>query len=112
MTKDIIAFSDFQKLDLRVGKILKVEKLVHSERLVKMQVDMGQEIGIRQILAGIAQWYSTKQLIGKKFIFVVNLEAKKMVGEQSCGMMLASEVNGKCLLLPVNKKIPEGSVVR
>ena len=112
MVKDIISFPDFAKLDLRVGKVVEAEKLAGSDRLIRLKIDLGQEIGERQILAGIAAWYKSSELVGKKFIILVNLEAKRMMGEESNGMMLAADVDGKCNLIPVNKKIPEGSIVR
>ena len=112
MLKDITTFSDFQKLDLRVGKVLKAEKVAGSEKLLRLNIYLGEEYQERQILAGIALWYKPQDLEGKKFIFVANLEAKKMMGEESQGMMLAAEDTGKCLLLPVNKKIPEGTIIR
>ncbi len=112
MTKNTISFPDFAKLDLRVGKVVDAEKLAGSDKLIRLKIDLGQEIGERQILAGIANWYKSSDLVGKKFIIMVNLEAKKMMGEESQGMMLAADVDGKCNLIPVNKKIPEGSVIR
>lgn len=112
MGNNLATFADFQKLQFRVGKVLKVEKISGSEKLIKMQIDLGQVYGQRQIIAAIAQWYTTRQLKGKKFIFVTNLEPKKMMGDESCGMMIAADVEGVCKLLPVDKSIPEGAVVR
>lgn len=110
--KDIISFTDFAKLDLRVGKVVEAESIEGSRNLIRMKVNMGSDHGIRTIFAGIKRWYKPSQLKGKKFIFVANLEAKKMMGSESNGMMLAADDNGKCLLMPVNKKIPEGTIIR
>jgi len=112
MVKDIISFSNFQKLDLRVGKVLKAERVAGSDNLLRMEVDLGGEYGVRKILAGIAKWYSPRQLAGKKFIFVANLAPKQMMGELSNGMMLCADNDSQVGIIPVNKKIPEGVVVR
>lgn len=112
MTKDIISFSDFQKLDLRIGKVIKAEAVEGSRNLVRMSVDLGSDYGVRKILAGIGEWCKPKDVKGKKFIFVANLVSKQMMKEMSEGMMLAADENDKCLLMSVDKKIPEGVIVR
>lgn len=112
MMKDEVAFSDFQKLDLRVGKVLGVDKVEGSQKLLRLEVDLGKEIGIRVILAGIREWYAAKDLKNKKFIFLTNLEAKKMMGMESNGMILCVDEGSRAVLIPINKSIPEGSVVR
>jgi methionyl-tRNA synthetase len=112
MVKDIISFSDFQKLDLRVGKVVKAERVVGSDNLIRMEVDLGKEYGVRKILAGIAKWYKPRQISGKKFIFVANLTPKQMMGELSNGMMLCADNDSEVGIIPVNKKIQEGTVVR
>lgn len=112
MVKDIISFPDFQKLDLRVGKIIKAEAVEGSRNLIRMSVDLGSDYGVRKILAGIGEWYKPKDVKGKKFIFVANLVPKQMMKEMSEGMMLAADENGKCLLMPVDDKMPLGAVIR
>lgn len=112
MIKDLASFSDFSKLDLRVGKVLEVEEVVESQNLLRMKVDFGSDYGVRTIFAGIKRWYKPSQLAGKKFIFVANLEPKKMMGQESAGMMLAADMDDMAVLIPVNKKIKEGTVVR
>lgn len=109
--KDVIEFSDFVKLDLRVGLVVEVEDIVESQNLLRMKVDLGSDYGIRTIFAGIKKWYKISQIKGKKFIFVANLEPKKMLGQESQGMMLAAD-DGKPIIIPVNKKVPAGSIVR
>lgn len=113
MMKDIVSFSDFAKLDLRVGKVVSAENLEGSEKLIRLKLDLGKDLGERQILAGLAKWYKPADLINKKFIIVANLESKKMMNEESQGMMLAccNDLD-EPILLPVNKKVPEGSVIR
>lgn len=110
--KDIIEFNDFMKLDMRVGLVEKAEKKEGSDKLIRLKVNLGPEIGTRNILAGIAVWYKPSQLTGKKFIFVVNLMPKKMMGEESQGMILAADVEGKAVIIPVPKKIKEGTIIR
>ncbi len=112
MTKDVISFSDFQNLDLRVGKVVKAEKVERSESLIRMNVDLGQELGIRKIFSGIAKWYKPNQIKGKKFIFLVNLLPKQMMKEMSEGMILVSIVDQKAVIVPVDKKIPEGTEIK
>jgi|DewCreStandDraft_4_1066084.scaffolds.fasta_scaffold00426_73 methionine--tRNA ligase beta chain len=110
--RESVSFSDFLKLDLRIGKVLEVERLVGSDNLLKMKVDLGREYGIKQILAGLAKKYKPQQLKGKKFIFVANLAPKKMMEEVSNGMILCADFDGTISIIPVSKKIIEGAVVR
>lgn len=113
MVKDVVSFADFAKLDLRVGEVITAENVEGSERLIRLKINLGKDYGERQILAGLAKWYKTENLVGKKFIIVANLEPKKMMGEESQGMMLACcPDEGEPTLIPINKKIPEGSIVR
>lgn len=110
--KDEVDFSDFQKLDFRVGKVISAQKVEQADKLIRMKVDLGFDYGVRTIFAGIAEWYKPNQLKNKKFILVANLTPKKMFGEESQGMMFAADLKGKAVLIPVNKNIPEGTVVR
>ncbi|OGG13384.1 hypothetical protein A2773_06095 [Candidatus Gottesmanbacteria bacterium RIFCSPHIGHO2_01_FULL_39_10] len=109
--KDTVTFADFQKIDFKVGKVVEVEDVVESQNLLRMKVDLGSDYGIRTIFAGVKKWYKPSQLKGKKFIFVANLEPKKMMGSESQGMMLAADT-GEPVLIPVNKKVKEGTVIR
>lgn len=112
MTKDVISFSDFQKLDLRVGKVVEAQKVEGSESLIRMNVDFGKTLGTRKIFSGIAKWYKPSQIKDKKFIFLVNLPAKQMMKEMSEGMILVSIVDQKAVVMPVDKKIPKGSEIK
>jgi methionine--tRNA ligase beta chain len=105
-------FADFQKLDIRIGKIVEAEKAPDTEKLMKMQVDFGTEK--RQIVASIAAIYTPKQLIGKQCPFIFNLEPKKFKGLESQGMILAIDVEGDrsdCVLLHPNKEVSPGARV-
>ena len=112
MKKSDVNLSDFQKADLRVGKVINIEPLEGSVNLLRLKVDLGYDYGVVQILTGIARWYKPKDLKNKKFIFVANLEAKKLMGTESAGMVLCADDNHTAILIPVNKKIPEGTVIR
>jgi len=112
MLKPIIPFSAFANIDLRVGKIVAIEDVPQSEKLYRLTVDFGSEIGKKIIFAGIKKWYSKQKLRNKKFIFIANLEPRSMMGEESQGMMLAIDHQDMPLLLPVNKNAIEGSPLR
>ena len=109
----IITFDDFAKVDLRVGEIVDVEEIEGADKLWKLSVDLGEEIGERTICAGIKEYYSKEELIGKKIIIVVNLAPRKMRGIESQGMLLAAsdkEKNNVVLISP-EKDIGNGSGV-
>jgi methionine--tRNA ligase beta chain len=109
---DTISFSDFQKLDIRIGKIISAEKAEGTERLMKMQVDFGTDK--RQIIASIAGFYTPEDLIGKECPFLFNLEPKAFMGHESHGMILAVDVEGDrsdCVLLHPNKEVKPGAKV-
>ena len=109
--KPAISYPDFEKLDIRVGTVVDCESPDWSKKLLRLEVDFG-EFGKRIIFSGIKQWYSPDEFVGKQFPFLVNLEPKKMGEEESQGMMLAADVEGKPILLHPEAKIPEGSIVR
>ncbi|OGM99312.1 MAG: methionine--tRNA ligase subunit beta [Candidatus Yanofskybacteria bacterium RIFCSPHIGHO2_01_FULL_39_8b] len=103
---EIIKYDDFKKLDLRVAKILKAERFEESEKLVKLQIDVG-ELGRRQLVAGIGTVYEPEILINKQIVIVVNLESKKLMGIESNGMLLAaSDAMGPVLLCPESEVAP------
>lgn len=84
---EIINIDDLMKVKLHVGKILECEPLKGSEKLYKLKVDLGK-LGQRQILAGVAKFFKPEELVGKLGTFVVNLKSRKIMGEESQGMML------------------------
>jgi methionyl-tRNA synthetase len=108
--KDQIVFEDFAKIDLRVGRVTNCEKKEGSEKLLRLSVDFGEE-GTKNILSGIAAWYEPQDLIDKLFIFVLNLEPRKMMGEFSEGMILAAEGTDKPIpLIPSEDCLPGTSI--
>ena len=106
-----ISFEGFQKLDLRVGKILEAEQIPGSRNLIRLIVDFGAEK--RQAVAGVAQWYKPEQLIGKKYVFILNLQKRKLMGVESQCMIFAAEGSkGNIVLIQPEKDIEVGSKVR
>lgn len=110
MKKPLITYSDFQKIDIRVGKIIKVENIEKSNKLLKLTVNLGEDYGVVTILSGIKDWYKPTQLKGKKCFFVANLEPRTMFGNQSQGMILVYDlennpvvINAKKIILPGTK---------
>ncbi|MBD3191434.1 MAG: methionine--tRNA ligase [Candidatus Heimdallarchaeota archaeon] len=110
MTKDQISFKEFQKLDLRVGTIKKAEPVEGTDKLLKIQVDLGSEE--RQIVAGIAERYSTDELEGLQIILVTNLEPATIRGVKSNGMLLAVDADPEISILTPLREVPDGSKVR
>ncbi len=111
-SSDYIHIDDVAKVDLRVGTITTAESVPDSEKLIKLQVDFGNN-GMKQIFAGVRKWYHPEDLIGKQGIFVINLKPRKMLGQESQGMMLFAEgEDGK--LHPVNPEgvVPSGTRLR
>jgi len=107
----MITFDDFQKIDLRVGKIVAAEKVEGSDKLLKFSVDLGSEIGQRQLVAGIGQFYQPEELAGKQIVVIVNLEPKIIKGLESQGMLLAAD-DGRPALLAPDKPMVNGAKVR
>ena len=107
--KETIPYSDFEKLDLRVAQINKVEEIEGADKLYKLTIDVG-ELGERVICAGIKQHYVKKKLKGKKIIIIANLEPRMLKGIESQGMLLAaSDEAGKIVLLTTDSDIEAGS---
>ncbi|MEI7718470.1 MAG: methionine--tRNA ligase [archaeon] len=110
---DMIKYDDFAKLDLRVGTIKNVEPLEGADKLWKLTVDLGTEIGQRTILAGIKKYYSKEQLTDRQIIVIVNLEYRKMKGSESQGMLLAAgtAASDTCILISPEKKVENGTKI-
>jgi methionine--tRNA ligase beta chain len=106
-----ISFAEFQKLDLRIGKITEAEQIPGSKNLIKIIVDFGTEK--RQAVAGLIQWYQPRDLVGKKCAFLLNLQKRKLMGVESQCMVLAAEDNkGNVVVLQPERDIAEGSRIR
>jgi methionine--tRNA ligase beta chain len=106
-----IPFNDFMKLELRVGKVEEAMQIPGSRNLLKLVVDFGSEK--RQSVAGLLQYYKPVELVGKKFVFVLNLQRRKLMGIESQCMVLAAEDNkGNVILVGPEKDIATGSRIR
>jgi methionyl-tRNA synthetase len=109
--KPTITIDDFKKVDLRVGRVIEAEKVPKSEKLIKLQVEIGNER--RQVVAGIAQHYKPEDLIGKLIVVVANLQPAKLMGQESQGMILAaSDESGTLTLVGVQSEISTGATVK
>ena len=107
-----IPYSDFEKLDLKVGKILEVKDHPNANKLYILTVDLAEEKP-RQILAGLKPYYKKEELLNKKAIFITNLEPRDIRGLESNGMILAADnTKGKVIFLTVEKDIEAGSKIR
>ena len=105
-----ISYDDFTKLDLRVAKILKIEKISGKTKIVKGEIDLGDET--RNVIIGGAEFYEHDDLIGKTVIVVANLEPKKMAGVESNAMLLAADINDKPFWLTVDSEVPSGTKIK
>jgi len=108
--KEEITFDDFSKIDLRAGKIIEAQKIEKSNKLLKLQVDLGPET--RQIIAGIGKSYTPDQVIGKEVIVVANLKEAKLMGEVSQGMILAGSLKKELILSGFNGSPKPGNPVK
>ena len=103
-----ISFEEFQKLDLRIGKIVEANQIPGSRNLIRMIVDFGTEK--RQAVAGLLQWYKPEDLVGKKYAFILNLRRRKFMGiESQCMVLAAEDHKGNVVCLQPEKDIAEGS---
>lgn len=109
--KPKITIDDFRKVDLRVGKITACEKVPKSEKLLRIEVEVGPDK--RQVIAGIAKHYKPEQLLGRNIIIVANLEPAKLMGLESNGMLLAASTeDGKLAILSIDGDLESGSIVK
>src|SRR2546428_812326 len=104
-----ISIDDFTKVEMRVGQVKSAERVAGADKLLKVMVDVGEEV--RQIVAGIATAYQPEQLVGRKVVVVVNLQPRKLRGVESNGMIVAASVGseGKPVLAGFLEDGPVGS---
>lgn len=104
-----MTLEEFQTSDLRVGTVTAAERVEGSEKLLKLQVDIGEP---RQILSGIAQHYAPEDLVGKQIIVIANLDPRMMMGLESQGMVLAAHgEKGEPILIMPQADVPPGSKI-
>jgi methionyl-tRNA synthetase len=108
-TAEPISIDTFTQVDLRVGQILVAERIPNADKLLRLEVDLA-EGEPRQLLAGIAMWYTPESLIGQKIIVVSNLQPRRMRGLESRGMLLAADAaDGRPALATVPADTPNGA---
>jgi methionyl-tRNA synthetase len=110
-----ISIDDFVKIDLRVAQIVVAERIPKADKLLRLEVDLGYER--RQILSGIAEWYTPEELVGRRIAIIANLAPRKMRGLESHGMLLAASADSdahssKPILATFSAEIPLGSKIR
>lgn len=109
-TKEEIAIDDFAKVELRVAEVIAAEPVHKADKLLKLQLDLGYEQ--RQVVSGIAKFYTPEQMVGRKVICVTNLKPVKLRGEWSQGMILAASHGDQLTLATVPDGMPNGAVVK
>ncbi len=107
--QEIVSIREFKRLDIRTGTVKEVEQVQGSNKLYKLQVDMGDNI--RQIVTGLVEYYKVDELKGKTICIICNLKPAKIFGTDSNGMLLTAEKDGQLALLTVDRSVPNGSKV-
>ena len=107
---NIISYDEFKKIDLRVGKVITAEEVQGTDKLLKLEVTLGDEK--RTIVAGVKKHYSAEEILGKKIVIVTNLQSVKLRGIESQGMLLAAVDKDNVVLLTIDKDITEGSKIQ
>ena len=109
-SRKTLSFEDFQKVEMKIGKIKSAKPVEGATKLLNLTIDVGAET--RQIVAGMAGVYTTDQLVGMNVVVVMNLEPKKLRGIVSQGMVLAADAESGPVLLVPDKDVPAGTAVR
>ena len=105
-----LSIEQFFELDLRVARIVSAEPVEKTDKLLKLQIDLGSEQ--RQIVAGVAQAYESEALVGKRIIVVANLKPARIRGVESQGMLLAADLEGRPIVATFDEEVPPGTRVR
>lgn len=106
---ETISLDEFKKTELKIAKVLSVEDIPGKDRLYRLEIDIGEEKP-RTLFAGIKQFYSKEQLLGKSIVVVANLQPRKIGAIESQGMLLAAEAeDGSFALLTVEKPVKPGT---
>jgi len=104
-----VSYSDFAKLDLRVGTIEKIETIQGADKLYKLTINMGKEK--RTLVAGLKPYYNQADLHGKQIVIISNLEPRRMKGVESQGMLLAAQDGSSVAVLRPEKRMENGSKI-
>jgi methionine--tRNA ligase beta chain len=103
-----VTFAEFEKFDFRIGKILEASPVSGSKKLINLQVDFGTEK--RQCIAGLQKYYRAEDMVGKKFVFLTNLQKRMIAGlESQCMILAAEDAAGVVSVLSPEKDLAEGS---
>ena len=105
-----VTFKDFEKLSLKVGKIVKAERILGLTKIMRVEVDIGEKRA--QAIAGGAQYYTPQDLLGRRVIVVTNMQSKTIAGIKSEVMLLAADLDGKPIWLTAEGDVPVGTTVR
>jgi len=106
----VITFEEFNTMDIRVGTIVSAEAIKGSDKLLKLQVDIGED-SPRQVVAGIALTHVADELVGRQIVLMANMKPAKLFGVESRGMILAADEDGAVLLQP-ERKVENGTLIR
>jgi methionine--tRNA ligase beta chain len=107
----MVTIEDFKRLDIRIGKVLSVERVQGADKLLKFSFDVGDEQ--RDIVAGMAEFFSDLTgLEGKEMPILLNIEPRTFRGQTSHGMILAADVDGQPVLLYPEREVAPGSIIR
>lgn len=104
----MITFDDFKKVEIRAGEILEAENIEESEKLLKLKVSFGGE-DVRQVISGIKKYFVTDDLVGRKAMFVTNLEPRSIMGFESQAMILGIAEGDTFALLSPHTDVPAGA---
>jgi tRNA-binding protein len=105
-----VTYDDFSKLDLRVARIIQIEKIPGKSKIVKGIIDLGEEK--REVIIGGAEYYQPEELLQKKVIVIANLEPRTIAGIESNAMLLAADLNDKPFWLTVSEDVPLGTKIK
>lgn len=109
---EYISIDEFKKVEARMGTVVSADAVEGSDKLIKLQVDFGEE-SPRQILSGIKQWYTPESLLGKTMLFCTNLAPRSMMGLESQGMLMAVDgSDGAPVFVIPEKEITSGACIR
>ncbi|HSV95241.1 MAG TPA: methionine--tRNA ligase [Spirochaetia bacterium] len=110
--KDLINYTDFEKLDIRAGKVVAASAPEWSEKLIRYEMDLGEELGKRVLFSGIRKWYAPEDMVGKIMPVIVNMEPKKMGDEVSQGMAIMADGTDGPKLIFLDEATVLGTVIR
>lgn len=105
-----VTYDDFAKLDIRVAKVIQVEKIPGKSKIIKGKIDLGTEQ--RDVVIGGAEFYQPEEITGKTVIVIANLEPRKIGGIESNAMLLAADYNEKPYWLTINEDVPLGTKIK